>query len=140
MPPARVRTKPPVPPITDVREPTFTDNPLFESTDTPKVEKPISKVKPGALARSLADMYGAIGFGVSMFDQSCGQVIIIEAESMANSMEKLAMENESVRRVLERLLSVNAIGQVIAAHMPVIMGIARHHAPGLKAQHMEHAA
>jgi hypothetical protein len=100
------------------------DEPIIESIDIPKPRK--SKIYSG-----LVQLYGSVALGVNMFDPHCGAAIATNIETMATSMDQLAKENDSVRRVMEKLISGGAWGAVIAAHSPVIIAVATHHGSGM---------
>lgn len=96
----------------------------------PKVVPP--KPRPGSLKKPLQDMYGTIGMTVALFDPVCGQAILANAEACAIALENMARENEAVRRVIMSLVQTSIWGQLIAAHMPILLAIAMHHVPALK--------
>jgi hypothetical protein len=96
----------------------------------PKVEVP--EYQPGKIAEGLSTVYGGIGMMVGMFDPHCGGVIVSNAQAMANSMEKLAKESPAARAFLEKLITTSAIGEVVAAHLPVVAMIASHHIPAFR--------
>lgn len=118
-------------PFSDVtQEPTFdTDNePGFEIPDTPPY-------RPSPLKNKLVQLYAGIGLGLSAFDPYCGGQIIANAEATGIAMDKLARENASVKRVLERLVATSVVLEVVSAHVPIMMAVAMHHGPdGLKNQ------
>lgn len=94
------------------------------SNSAPKTE---TKGPSTHLGKSLQNLYGQIGMMAFPFDQHCGGAVLENAESMAKAMEDLAKENQSVKRVLEKLAETSAVGTVFMAHAPVIMAITSHH-------------
>jgi hypothetical protein len=87
------------------------------------------KPREGTLVKPLTDMYTSVGLMLAPFDQACSFAFIENADSCARAMEKLARENESVRRVINAMLSTSAWGGVIAAHLPILLVIMMHHGP-----------
>jgi hypothetical protein len=63
------------------------------------------------------------------FDQVCGSTIISNAEECAKSLDKLAQENNAVRRALNSLVTTSALGAVIVAHIPIAAVVMAHHGP-----------
>lgn len=107
----------------------------FDAPDTePGIEIPETPpYKPSPLKNKLVQLYAGIGLGVVAFDQYCGSQILANAEATAISMDKLARENASVKRVLERLVATSVVLEVVSAHLPIVMAVAMHHGPeGLK--------
>ncbi len=104
----------------------------------PKVVPP--KPRPGSLKKPLQDMYGTIGMTVALFDPVCGQAILANAEACAIALENMARENEAVRRVIMSLVQTSIWGQLIAAHMPILLAIAMHHVPALNGMMNPNAA
>lgn len=98
-------------------------------TSAPKKNVPASK--EGQFTETLLQMYGMVAMGIGMKDPQCAQVIMKQAEECAVAWDKLAVENESVRKVLFALTNVTGVGAVVAAHVPIAMAIAAHHGPGL---------
>lgn len=87
------------------------------------------KPREGALVKPLTDMYTSVGLMLAPFDQACSVAFIDNAENCARAMEKLARENESVRRVINAMMSTSAWGGVIAAHLPILLMVMMHHGP-----------
>lgn len=89
---------------------------------------PASKAsRPTNLARALAKTYERIGAMLLIVDQPCGMAIINNADDMAASLDELAKTNPKVRKALESMIATSAWGNVIMAHVPVIMAISMHH-------------
>lgn len=98
-------------------------------TSAPKKNVPASK--EGQFTETLLQMYGMVAMGIGMKDPQCAAVIMKQAEDCAVAWDKLAVENDSVRRVLFALTNVTGVGAVVAAHVPIAMAIAAHHGPGI---------
>lgn len=105
-----------------------------DKTAGPAKEKSIDAPEyvPGRIGEALAGTYAQIGMMWGMFDPQCAQVLISNSKSMADSMEKWAKESPAVRGVLEKLITTSVIGEVIAAHAPIVMAIGMHHVPALR--------
>lgn len=92
----------------------------------PKVGR--STRKPD-LTPALLQIYVAIGAGLAAFPatQADAATIFANAESAAKSVAKLADEKPEVYKALQKMIGVSAYGGVIAAHLPIIIGIAANH-------------
>jgi hypothetical protein len=86
----------------------------------------------GALVGPLTDLYTTIGTMLCAFDQQCGIAVVNSAPKCAEALDKLAYENDAIRKTLYRLLETSAWGGVIAAHSPIIFAIAIHHVPAVR--------
>jgi hypothetical protein len=86
----------------------------------------------GRIGGALKETYGKIGMMWGMFDPMIGETIVANAESMANSMEKLAKESPRTRVFLEKLIATTAIGEVVSAHAPVAAVIGMRYIPALR--------
>lgn len=95
-----------------------------------KPKRPVSRPKQGAFVEPLMQMYGLAGMALMMRDPHCGTAVMENAEACAKAMDELAYQNESVRRVLDTLVTTSAIGQVVMAHAPILVAIASHHGGG----------
>lgn len=87
---------------------------------------------PGKVKDTFQELYGQIGVLWGMVDPTCAQALIGNAEQMAASMEKLAETNSFVRSLADRLATTSAIGEVVAAHLPLVMTVYMHHSPASK--------
>ena len=95
-----------------------------------KPKKPVPpKPREGTLVKPLTDMYTSVGLMLAPFDPACSTAFLTNAEQCARSMEKLARENESVRRIINSMLQTSAIGGVLIAHLPILLVIMTHHGP-----------
>lgn len=87
--------------------------------------------KQTKIGKSLSRMYGSLGMMIYPFDNTCGTTVLENADRMAESLEQLAAENESVRKVLEKVAESSAWGTVVAAHAPVLTSVFMHHGSGM---------
>ena len=81
------------------------------------------------LEKSLYEFYVLVGTTITLINQDDGRLIIENAENCARAMDKLAAENPAVRKALTKLMTGSAVGGVIIAHAPIIMGLAVNHLP-----------
>lgn len=86
--------------------------------------------KPGQFTEDLMAIYGAVALGISLKDPVCGMAIAQSAEKCAEAWDKMAQDNDAVRRVLFAITKTTAIGAVVAAHAPIIMAVGAHHGFG----------
>jgi hypothetical protein len=100
------------------------------------VRKPAPRAKKGQFIEPLTQLYALIGLGVSSVDQVCGPAILASASDCAKALDDLAYTNEAVRRALLSLTTVSGYGQVILAHVPIILAVASHHASGVLPQQL----
>jgi hypothetical protein len=99
----------------------------------PKIKKPPpAKPRTGSLVKPFTDFYTSIGAFIVPFDQPCGMAVVNNAEPCARALENLARENPAVRRALLALVETSVWGQVIAAHLPIMLAIATHHVPAVR--------
>lgn len=88
------------------------------------------KSPEGALVKPLEDFYGSIALMVMVVDPHCGSAVMRSANGCAVALDKAARESPAVRRIVHRLIETSVMGQVVAAHAPIVIAIARHHMPG----------
>jgi len=105
-------------------------------TATPKKAKTKASIprRQGMFIKPLTNLYTSIGIGIMAVDQQCGEVIIKSAEQCAQSLDDLAYQNESVRRVLYGLIQTSAAGAVVIAHAPILISVMLHHMPGMSSR------
>lgn len=100
----------------------------------PKAPKAIPpKPRPGALVKPFTEMYSMVGTMLMPFDPHCGRIVLNSAEECAKALDSAARENPALRRVLLSLVQTSVWGQLVAAHLPILMGIAMHHVGPVKA-------
>lgn len=86
----------------------------------------------GGLKKALIGFYGTVAMGLMPFDQGCAKLWMDNAENCAETMAEWADANPAVKRVLIQMVTVSAFGKVVAAHSPILMGMAFHHIPALR--------
>ncbi len=84
----------------------------------------IKMASESEIRKWLEKSYVTIGMGVVAFRPRVGSQILVSAEKCAESVAKLAMENDSVRRAISALMVTSVWGGVIAAHLPILLVIA----------------
>lgn len=95
----------------------------------PKERVVVPKARPGHFVKPLNELYTSVGMMMLPFDPMCGTAVVKNAESCAKSMDRLAQENDAVRRALNAILTTGAWGGVIAAHLPILAMVMAHHGP-----------
>lgn len=96
--------------------------------------------EPGYITAGLMGTYGMIGLGFAMKgDDHCATIINQYAEQMAQSWEKAAAQHPALNDMICKLLEASVAGEIIAAHMPVVMAMTQHHNKAMRAS-MEAAA
>jgi hypothetical protein len=85
--------------------------------------------RKGQFVEPLMKMYGMAGATVMMYDPICGTAIMTSAQKCAETMDELAYQNESVRRVIWSLTRSSTFGAVIVAHLPILMAVIMHPVP-----------
>lgn len=88
--------------------------------------------RPGILVRPLTELYTAAGTMMLPLSPPVGTALVQNAEPCAQSLDNLARTNPAVRRALMSLLQTGAWGQVLAAHMPIILAIAVTYSPNVR--------
>lgn len=97
---------------------------------------------PGQFIEPLTDLYTSVATLLFPLDPHCASVILTknenedsphygktQAQICAESLDKAAQQNESLRRVLTMLTTGGTWGAVLAAHAPILLAIATHHTP-----------
>jgi hypothetical protein len=87
---------------------------------------------PGRYYAKLKGFYATLGMGIFAVDHHCGSAILTSADETALAMDKLARENRNVAKIVDFMLRTGAFGEVLAAHMPILIAVLSHHAPGFK--------
>jgi len=82
------------------------------------------KYSPGLLVKPLRDLYVTVGTLVLPFNQAVGTAFIQNAEACARSLDNAAKTDKQIRRVLMLLITGSVWGEVIVAHMPIMMALA----------------
>jgi hypothetical protein len=89
--------------------------------------KPKSMTQP-QLRKAIASSFELLGFGIGTLDAFDGEVIVDNADDMADALIELGKTNPSVMRWLENLVGVSAWGGVLTVlGVKVAAPIAIHH-------------
>jgi hypothetical protein len=98
-------------------------------TKTPPAIKSAIPNRKGQFVEPLMRMYSGIGAMVMLYDPICGTAIVTSAPKCAETMDRLAYENDAARRAIWALTRTTTMGAVFVAHLPIIMAISMHHIP-----------
>jgi hypothetical protein len=85
--------------------------------------------RPGILVKPLRDLYTSVGTLVLPFNQPVGTAFIQNAEACARSLDDAARQDPRIRKALMALIASSVWGQVIAAHMPILLALAMTYGP-----------
>jgi hypothetical protein len=118
---ARTRTPPKPPPAQRRR------TPLEAVSD----EIP-QQYHPGVLVKPLRELYTVAGTLVLPFNKPVGTAFIQNAEQCAIALDNAAKTDRAIRRVLMMLVAGSVWGQIIAAHMPILMALAVTAVPSMR--------
>lgn len=132
-PPAERDTVPDAPPARPTRRRRSVTSPAVKTADRkPRARSNSrSRVKIG---EGMTGLYTMVGVGLSMVPSApakgvpnvttthaIGQAIVENAAACGQAWEKVAADNPAVKDALEKLLTVTSFGQLVAAHMPIII-------------------
>jgi hypothetical protein len=129
-------------------------------SSAPRATRPATTRKAAPkIAERMAGMYAMAGIGVSMVPtgpavagpgkdagQSIGQVVglslVGQSEALGKMWEDAAKDDPRVREALEKLLAVSLVGQIITAHVPIVLAglVAAGAAPPILVGHVEQPA
>jgi hypothetical protein len=121
------------PPRTGPKEPRPEPPPRSRSRSTSKTTPPVSTpddsekitdYRPGILVKPLRDLYVTVGTLVLPFNQPVGTAFIQNAEPCAKALDNAAKTDKQIRRVLMLLVQGSVWGEIIIAHMPIMMALA----------------
>jgi len=79
---------------------------------------------PGVLVKPLRELYTTAGTLIIPFNKPVGTAFLQNAEACAVALDNAAKVDKQIRRVLMMLVASSAWGQIIAAHMPILLAIA----------------
>lgn len=106
------------------------------ATAAPKPRAASSRTRKPAIAAGMAQLYTMAGMAVSAVPSGpavagpragasitsvVGLELVANAANIGAVWEKAAQEDARIRDALEKLLAVSTFGQIIAAHVPVIL-------------------
>lgn len=105
---------------------------LAPSGDTPpgktkktRTRKPVGRKRD--LTQPLTEIYTTLGMGLTFLNPADGILLIEHGENCAKSLNELAKTNSAVYSALDKLCTGGAMGAVMMAHAPIIMGIMANH-------------
>jgi hypothetical protein len=87
---------------------------------------------PGVLVKPLRELYTVAGTLVLPFNKPVGTAFIQNAEPCAIALDNAAKTDQAIRRVLMMLVAGSVWGQIIAAHMPILMALAVTAVPSMR--------
>jgi ABC-type phosphate/phosphonate transport system permease subunit len=68
-----------------------------------------------------------MGMAIGMVNEYDGQIIVSSAPQMAGAWAELARQDPKVAKAMMKLIQASGWGLVIAAHLPVAVGILANH-------------
>lgn len=101
--------------------------------DNGNVRPPKSFGRRGQFEQALGEMYVGIGTMMMPFDPVCAQTIIQQAPQCAHALDEAAYQNETVRKLLEGLVTTSVLGMVMVAHAPIMITAMMHHSKKMQA-------
>lgn len=93
----------------------------------------ITEYRPGILVKPLRDLYVTVGTLVLPFNKAVGTAFIQNAEPCAKALDNAAKTDKQIRRVLMLLVQGSVWGEIIIAHMPIMMALAVTLVPSIRA-------
>lgn len=88
--------------------------------------------KPGYFKEPIAQLYGWVAMGLMPIDPVCANGLMESAVTAAEMWDELAQKNDTVRRMLYSLTKTTLMGQLVAAHAPLLGAIMMHHVPAVQ--------
>lgn len=80
--------------------------------------------RPGILVKPLSELYTSVGTLVLPFNQPVGTAFIQNAQACAEALDSAARQDPRIRKMLLALVATSVWGQLVAAHMPILMAMA----------------
>lgn len=93
----------------------------------------IKEYSPGILVKPLRDLYVTVGTLVLPFNKAVGTAFIQNAEPCAKALDNAAKTDKQIRRALMLLVQGSVWGEIIIAHMPIMMALAVTLVPSMRA-------
>lgn len=115
------------------RVPPKSETPSSPRTFIPDDSDEIRDYRPGILVKPLRDLYVTIGTVVLPFNQTVGTSFIQNAEQCAKALDNAAKADKQIRKVLMLLVQGSVWGEVLIAHMPIMMALAVTMVPSVRA-------
>jgi hypothetical protein len=125
----RTEPRPPPQPRSRSRSATKETPPATFVDDTEK----ITDYRPGILVKPIRDLYATVGTLVLPFNQAVGTAFIQNAEPCAKALDNAAKTDKQIRRILMLMIQGSVWGEVIIAHMPIMMALAVTLVPSVRA-------
>jgi hypothetical protein len=97
------------------------------TTAPDKAPRTTSRTSSASLEKRIGSSLTTVGVGVMMLSPKDGEVIINGVPALAKSLGNLAQQNPAVKANLERALTAGAWSGVLAAVLPIGIGIAANH-------------
>lgn len=121
--------------LLDDKPPTKSKAKINDDLGMPKITRTTRKPD---LTPQLMQIYVMIGAGLAGFPNTRDDAAVIfeNAENAAKSVAKLADEKPEVRKALEKFLSASSYAGIIAAHLPIVVGIMANHGVNIIPQSM----
>lgn len=88
-----------------------------------------SNPRPSNIEKGLLKLYEQIGTITLLVDPVCGTAIIEDADVLAHALAEYAKTNPKVEKAIRKLIETSAFGQMLTAHLPLILTVASHHTP-----------
>ena len=79
------------------------------------------------LTGPLTELYASLGMGVFLLNQADGALILEHGPNCAEKLNDLAKQNDKVYAALDKLVTGGAMGAVVMAHTPIVLGILNNH-------------
>jgi hypothetical protein len=116
---------PPPPPRRNARARTTATKPTTSRRPLESVSDEIpQQYHPGVLVKPLRELYTTAGTLILPFNKPVGTAFIQNAEPCAIALDNAAKVDKQIRRMLMMLVAGSTWGQIIAAHMPILLSIA----------------
>jgi hypothetical protein len=96
-------------------------------------DEEIKEYRPGILVKPLRDLYVTVGTLTLPFNQPVGTAFIQNAEPCAKALDNAAKTDKQIRRMLMLLVQGSVWGEIIIAHMPIMMALAVTLVPSMRA-------
>ena len=95
--------------------------PLKRAAKDKPAPAPVPEYRAGMYKVPVAALYGQVGQVVSYVAYPIGQALIGQAGPCAEAWDNLARTNPKVRKWLGNMTKTGAWGELIAAHIPIMM-------------------
>lgn len=79
------------------------------------------------LTEPLTELYTTLGMGLFLLSPPDGQLLLEHGANCASALNDLAKQNPNVYAALDKLCTGGAMGAVVMAHAPIVIGIMGNH-------------